>query len=850
VVISVVETSSGSPLALALGIKEIASMPAFHRPFLIASNFNIATREFSSAKVSFYCTLRLPSIPTNTVLCLLLTLGAMSSSNDLQLSIPATVSRFPQQGQLDWVSFGNAMYSMSAAVLQRFSNSHIQPATYAAGRSLASRLKMGEMGEKRMNDAIENIRGIPGLDGILYFGFGYQSFVKLLAQDLKGLELVALCGCLCEVHSETMAAWILRDLWSIEGFPDNYKPPQSQFIGLAKSCSGVVSRTSFGVTMAEMHREAWTGRSRPDIMVSPSIDVARALNGLFKISRGEVASIHVVGRSECAFIAGLAQWLFDFTVYVENENGKLVYTNTAENEVAQVNVRYADDLTRAERQGIQILNTTYILGSHHEMMVHTPDTSLLKLSLRVPWESCISQVLGRETFSRLLQNSRTVGGLLGTMARLYTALAKGDTTWPAGVWPHGQQFPYIPESTHGRGFINGLTTCLSELSNAPELVSSMEAAVRATLSEANQNIEFNLRSLKSLCACVFCEPMRLTRLTDCLVSSCFAIYHLVRIMMCVNYDQCLHPTLSGLREIEKQCSLIWVDYTNSSKEDIYTCLHRILNLNGNTRLEPGENMTGTSPVLGYAFLVFTGSWPKTLRDRDDRESSCTAISSSGICVYADWLRQPSAEAEASSKIHAIPGHIEWQAKQYDLVFDGIYSDRLNPKVPEALYEAATDEIPQDPPRPEKITLKALVNERSSERELAYFYQASFPDGKVWMQPGFLSNVILHSSGYIPCNKSTCPSSLLWPCTFVQQGWELNRDFYDKLHYQNGIACCVWSFQQDLAKCTALSLLSRSQAQGKRTLMMWMRSGECIPCCLKFVLGIQHTLIGEAVIHII
>jgi len=263
----------------------------------------------------------------------------MSDPSSFQVS---TNAAFPQQGQVDWVSFGNTVYSLTASTLQRFTSAGVQPATYAAGIALAHRFKIGSLGEKRMNDAIQNLRGVPGFDQILYFGFGHKSFVKLLAEDPRGSELVALCSCLGEMHSDTMTAWVLRELWSIEGFPDEYKPPQSQFMALAKACGGVLTRTSFSNTVAGMHRQVWDDWHKSIIMVSPSVDIARVVSGLFKISRGEVATITVLGYSECAFIAGIAQWLFNFTVRVEEEGSNLVYTNAPEHEIAQVTLRYVE----------------------------------------------------------------------------------------------------------------------------------------------------------------------------------------------------------------------------------------------------------------------------------------------------------------------------------------------------------------------------------------------------------------------------------------------------------------------------------------------------------------------------
>ena len=104
------------------------------------------------------------------------------------------------------------MYSLTASTLQHFSSAGIQPATYAAGIALANRFKIGSLGERRIDDAMQNLQGVPGFDQILSFGFGHKSFVKLLAEDPKWSDLVALYSCLGEMHSETVTLWVLREL--------------------------------------------------------------------------------------------------------------------------------------------------------------------------------------------------------------------------------------------------------------------------------------------------------------------------------------------------------------------------------------------------------------------------------------------------------------------------------------------------------------------------------------------------------------------------------------------------------------------------------------------------------------
>ncbi|EPE32592.1 hypothetical protein GLAREA_07726 [Glarea lozoyensis ATCC 20868] len=773
----------------------------------------------------------------------------------------STTSTFPQQGQVDWVAFGGTVYSLTASTLQRFSSAGVQPATYAAGIALASRFKVGSLGEKRVEDAIQNLSGVPGFDKILYFGFGHRSFVKLLAEDPNGSDLIALCSCLGEMHSETVTAWVLRELWSVEGFPDDYKPPHSQFMALARACAGVLTRTSFSNTVSGMHLQAWDDHQKSAIMVSPATDIARVLSGMFKISRGEVDNITIFGYSECAFIAGLAQWLFNFTIRVEHETGRLIYTNTPEHETAQVTLRYSADVD-FHHSSMMITNTTYVLRSHTALLIQTPDESLLKLSLRAPWDECLSRLFGVADFNdRLIKHAKMFGGFLGSIARIYEAVAKGEMELESEAKKSESEsnYKYLSEATYGRGFSSSIVSILPELKSATGFLESLDLAIGVTLDIARRDIEFHLRSLQSLCSCLVCHPHMLKWHSRCLVVVAFTLYHLVLIVANVDYPEGLDPTLSGLEEVYQSCISMWANFGRSQPPKGHQtweyCLDKLRVLSSN-ELNYRKEDDFQEPVhgsLASAFLVFAGIWPR--RSTINGNDCYTGLCSVGLCFYQDSLRFLSSSAELAQKIHIIPGHIEWQDRSYDAVVDSLYHESLRPTLPKAVFEGAVDTIPEDLLRTDEVSVTPLIAERSTEREVTFYYKASIPDGTIYIQPGFSTRHILRSTGRTSCDKPFC-SSLPWPCTFVRRGWDLDREFHDNLHYQNGVACCVWEFRDDFARCAALAALYNSQESGKRKTTYLLRTGECVSCCVRALLARDWSLTNDSkglkqgVVHIL
>ncbi|KAL8733758.1 MAG: hypothetical protein Q9166_001952 [cf. Caloplaca sp. 2 TL-2023] len=239
---------------------------------------------------------------------------------------------FMQQGQVDWVAFGNTIWSASAAVLQRFASSGIQPVTFGAGLALASEFRMSTIGRQRMDHTMQNLRGVPGLGKILWFGFGYQSFVRMMGESQLGLNTVALCSCLTEVHSEETAARVLEELWKLNEFPENYEPSHTQYLALVKACSGVLASSTFNSRINSMTGHGRWGFDRDRgynqaLKASNASDIARALHALFQITRGGVERITLLGQVECAFIAAMGHWLFDLAIYIENDAGEVIFTS-------------------------------------------------------------------------------------------------------------------------------------------------------------------------------------------------------------------------------------------------------------------------------------------------------------------------------------------------------------------------------------------------------------------------------------------------------------------------------------------------------------------------------------------
>ena len=400
---------------------------------------------------------------------------------------------FVQRGQVDWVAFGNTIWSASAAALQRFGNAGVQPFTYGARLALASQFHLRPLGQRRIEEAIQNLRGVPALDNLLWFGFGYQSFVKTMAEILGGIKCVALCSCLADVHIEEAAAWVLVELWKTLKYPEEYEPSHAQFRSLIKVCTRVLAKTTFNQTIDIMLGDyLWRtpAGSHGFVEASNARDIAKALHDLFRISKGEVDSITVTGSSECAFIAAMALWLFNLSALVEGAHQEVIFRNTPDGDTAQVIAQFGD----GRDKDVQIAATTYVLGDCRELFNNIRQTEEWKLIIRTTWDGCLERVFG-PTLQRLSSVSQLLGNHLGAAARIYGARALGVTN--VGTFSRPSYIDFV-EASHGSGLIDTVIDLF------PELQGTMRSALGLSFDDAFITVRQSIRGLTDICDCLNC----------------------------------------------------------------------------------------------------------------------------------------------------------------------------------------------------------------------------------------------------------------------------------------------------------------------------------------------------------
>ncbi|KAG7002055.1 highly reducing polyketide synthase alt5 [Physcia stellaris] len=421
-------------------------------------------------------------------------------------------SAFMQQGQVDWVAFGNTIWTASSAVLQRFAAAGIQPVTYGAGLVLFNQMHLDRVGQSRMEKAVASLKTSSSWGKLLWFGFGYQTIVHTMAESLAGIKCLAICACLAESHSEELAAWVLSELWRTSNFPEEYEPSHSQFLALIKSSAGVITGTDFSMDLNTMlgdqlwrepsgsHYTEFLVREMEDgvLEASHAKDIANALHGLFKISRGDADHMVVTGGSECAFISTVAHWLLllNLRVLVRNSDGRVIFDDVRKETSRQVVVQYG----KATNEPLQVAGTTYVLGNCREVFGRIPEPDEYHLLVRTPWSGCLSRVFGTG-FKSLANMPYVLGDYLGGVARIYRAVATGENNIG-----NLSRFHYVnySETSYGLGFVNTVISTFPELNSVDGLLDRMQHNVNITFDEAIRNVEQSILSLEAICTCEYC----------------------------------------------------------------------------------------------------------------------------------------------------------------------------------------------------------------------------------------------------------------------------------------------------------------------------------------------------------
>lgn len=710
-------------------------------------------------------------------------------------------TQFPQQGQVDWVSLSGSTIRFSLGVLSRLSAASIDPYTLTVGHFIGGSFELSTTGRKNIQSALSQLKSFGGLGQVLWFGFGIKNVVRAISVTEEGATLVALCAALSECFPDDLSAEILAEFLKAKG-DFNPAPAVSEWENLIRACSGVFSTTSFPIraeTLMSMHvlaKQAGTYRALPG-----ASSMADALTGLGNVSRGVWSSITIIGSREAGWIAALAEWLFGLTVITTDEHGDLKHSSCPSTN-SHVNIIYMGGMDEYDTGMIKITEKIYDLRSAMELF-HEPHSrfaaylsgrkEVASLSGRVLWNNVLSVVFD-SAFERLSKMELAVGEIIGSVARLFEAIAFAEIGVPREFL---REYNFYCDKSMGKAFVKHTLSIFPELQFAASAMHKSCDGV--SFDDALSKYHARIGLLSVSCGCLLCNPGDLTRAHSCLVVTIETIIQLGRLLSTVSVSENMWPLLQGVQRlfnIQAQKRRAFQFGGEKDKNLVRQFRHVLEGLRGNT------------DTMEAAICLFTG---RTFDELERRIDNPCAISVGGICVYQDTLREVSDDRQLAGCVHVLPGRIEYNGRPFYTVEDKRVSSYSRFKGDEKDWDLLANKAQMS---------EVQVSVHETTRSLAVIYRIHDEDGRdtgKTISPFELNTQVLQSRGTVQCGHWRQHSEEMGSSDELSEAFREQLETA-KIKYRELKAPL-------LGRCAALM-----GYRGSRRMIL--RERVCLQCCIK------------------
>ena len=720
---------------------------------------------------------------------------------------------------MDWPYLARASVRASVSVLTRLSGGGVEIWTAAFAQVLFGTIRLSTEGEAHVNGALAKLHSFGTHGDLIYYGFGVKHIVRTLADSAEGMATLAICSSIVEVHSLSVSTQIVQEYAKLYGgnFEGNLMPSFRQWECLVNSCSGVLATSPFGSVVEFFMRFCPYTR-----MCGDPKEVARALEGLARISSGLMKSMVLIGISECGFIAAIAQWLLSLRVVIQNNAGEIVYPSIdADTTDYQLMVIYSEEPRSSK--GISRTADTYYIDHIKELFPESVGADYL--SGRVEWGNALAQTFGLST-RKLFQTPGILGETIGSAARIYS-IPNGTMPLRAGSTLQCRSKRHGPEVS-GRAFVDLACKILPELSDSKD---AMNLAVERSYDDACLHFEKAMAILKQLCGCSEnCNPQAekapFIRLDDrdsierlpehrhgsCLRLLALTAIQLVREMSTVaSMPTDLCPKRRGLERLYDGIQKNHSHHRDDPRID-FTMLY----------------VFDSEGLLDLAALVFGVDQPFAYTEKayGEHRDQATVFVNGGLCFIMDSVIRLSTRAEDALRVHIVPGHIEWKQRIYTKVRDGVSGSprfTMHPMIlpqADAEYKAQMQLI-------DSMIARAVVSESSDFLRISYEIKTAA--GSFSLGPGELTRNITEASSGISCSGEKCQpfngleENFLFTLYPLRLPYDTGRG---KIPFDTDEKPNIILFgKHELARCTAL-------ADSVYDTKLILQEEECIGCCAR------------------
>ena len=675
-----------------------------------------------------------------------------------------------------------------------------------------------------MQDALSRLKWCSSLGDVLWFGFGFQHPIRVLAQTANGFSCLALCASLSEGFSDLQAAaMILTELVDIQGAPQELRPSPQQWHALIKCCSGAIAATPFG-SVAD-HFMGLSGATEKAKSVGDPREIAKALRAIGSLSTGTLTSIHLTGNPMCGWLAAFGHYFFGLEIEIQHADGNLLFRTVSDLHPVNISVTYGD----SGALGVRVASTSYIIDNVPGLIM--PYKSPF-FGGRIKWEEAIRATFGR-VGNTLLDAKQSFGILVGSAARVFAAIAKADPQvndflfpkvleWPN--WRNKKPFHLLEKwvgyssDSFGQGYIRFATTTLPELA---EMKDRMTVSVQVTLLEALSNYKTASTTLASICPCDHCRVKNFPYEDDwedetevqCVPILAEAIIGMIWHLSLLDFHTDLLPTRRGLKSIWK----VWerpppVPGKDRDIGNIATLL---------------QNLDITA-LCGIAESLFAGSGERRAATYFD---TSPAFSSRGLCFIRSTLIDITDRPDQSKILQIIPGVIELRSgTQYQRVID---APKTSFGYDAENYQDITDLTTHKNTASGSLKTELIVQETLEKLLISFRFSSS--KGEIFLGPAELSDSILRSVGDVYCRQKHC--EILAPPFPTVSSLDGEGAAYATDDRNAGRSIVIRQLAGNpLARCLATMIVRSRNSHGQSVALTSdgaiLRLDECLSCCIK------------------
>ena len=625
--------------------------------------------------------------------------------------IPGTKS-FPQSGSWNMLDLSTAPIRGSFGALSRYSAARVNPYAAVVGETLCSIFQLGPRGRKNIDGAVEKLKVVGTLGKTLEIGFAIEDIVRIMARTDQGRICVAFCGALKECYSDDMAVEILLEMARLVNVDAQYMPSSQSWKELLAACAGTLASSKFPL-LAEHYMQLPKNDHRlgayhrfdcsPGSVRSCSSpkSIAEALFGLARITRSDMQAVTFIGGNDLGWLAAVAQWFFDLrlVIYLADEqeeelchrNCDTVLHQNCELDDAQVKFIFQRAVRNTE-QSLTTVGQTFLLDDVSKLFEEEsrgPDAVLV--SGRVEWKNALNVSFGSD-FQELMRLRESLGGAIGSAARLFKGLAHADKFFPM---TYRTACTSYCDASYGLGFINNTLHWFPELAKLKDL---MQKAASASMDKARKEYELCISMFRRGCGCLTCQSSttghiiptgdgdeEMTPAPDMDESDeesildydpdRYCLVVLVETIICVSRllsnivleDKALLPVRSGFERAygkqlnQRRCAL----GGRRALEEIGQIAF-CLDFDNNFTFGPMSGGDGALDIRIQTILsLFSG------KDAPLTSSNHSALCVNGITAFLGFLRNSSTGKETMSRIHVIPGRIVHDGKSYVKLTDRV-----------------------------------------------------------------------------------------------------------------------------------------------------------------------------------